>query len=200
MRRVSHRVCAPVRTPSESMNNMWCGQILKEPMMMVYCIWWRETWTKILPSLHLGKIRYSWSISVRAMTSPVVVSRKVIWSSDRLVMTNSNFFSCQLSHQSIPYDRIRTRSTFEPLVDQVHHFFHHSRKFVDSTKQSLWFGISSSLSSRLARICRGLGLCHETLFEPQNATKPMGFGLKENVANSECNWPLFEPRNSAVSR
>ena len=46
----------------------------------------------------------------------------------------------RFSEESISDELIRTHPIFEPLLNKIHHFFHHSRKFVDSGIQfaGLW--------------------------------------------------------------
>ena len=42
----------------------------------------------------------------------------------------------RFSEESISDELIRTRPIFEPLLNKIHHFFHHSRKFFDSGAQA----------------------------------------------------------------
>ena len=118
---------------------------------------------------------------------------------------NKDVLSCDqwLSCDPISRSWIRTWSTFESLVNKVHHFFH---QVLIVRRRSFDFP-SACPAGQLRYACplRSLALLHEILFELQNYTQPISHAIcverkwGQLFIRNQCNVPPFALHNWTIS-
>ena len=87
----------------------------------------RPCFTRISMTISTTSLSLKLSSLFRSLTT------FAFWAATRIYLTGTT-----IQWRNHPRQIIHTRPVFKPLLNKIHYFFHHSRKFLDNMMQSIW--------------------------------------------------------------